>query len=75
MDIRYLTVLIVRKDRRYLVGKDVFGRLKWSDSPYDAWKTRIRAMARSVQEKVGGEILLFNPAIGETKEIKLSGQD
>ena len=65
MDIRFITCLIVRKDGMYLVGMDLFGKLKWSNSPYDAWKTRIRAKARSVREKTGGEILLFNPAIGK----------
>ena len=70
MDIRLLTCLIIRKDGQYLVGKNVFGRLKWSNSMYEAWRTRTRANARSVQMKIGGEILLFNPAIGKTKTYK-----
>ena len=60
-----LTCLIIRKDGKYLVGRDMFGRFKWSNDLWDAWQTRIRANARSVHEKTGGEILLFNPAIGK----------
>ena len=69
MDIRLLTCLIIQKDGLYLTSMDPFGRLKWSRSPYDAWHTRIRAKAKSVQMKTGGEILLFNPVIGKTKSL------
>lgn len=72
MDIRLLTCLIIRKDGQYLVCKDDYGNLKWSNSPYNAWHTRIRAEARSVQEKVGGEIYLFNPASGEIRDYEQS---
>lgn len=69
MNIRILTCLIIRKDRKFLVGRDPFGRMKWSDSPYDAWHTRVRAEAMSIQMKTGGEILLFNPAVGKVKTL------
>lgn len=65
--------MIIRNNREYLIGVDVFGNLKWSSSPYDAWKTRVRAKAKSVQMKTGGEIVLFNPAIGATKTIEIGG--
>ena len=71
MDIRLLTALIIRKDGMYLVGKKMWSEeLRWSDSPWDAWKTRIRAKARSVQEKVGGEIMLWNPVAGQIRKLK-----
>lgn len=71
MDIRKETSLIIRKDGMYLVGKILYSEdLRWSDSPWDAWRTRIRAKARSVQEKVGGEIMLWNPIVGQIKEWK-----
>lgn len=69
MDIREKTGLIIRKDGKYLVGKIVFSdELRWSLSPWDAWWTRIRANARSIAEKTGGEIMLFNPVAGQLRE-------
>ena len=72
MDIRKKTALIIRKDGKYLVGKVVYSNeLKWSEDRWDAWRTRIRAEAISVQEKVGGEIMLFNPIAGQMRKAKL----
>ena len=72
MDIRLSTCLIIRKDGEYLTGKIPYSdQLRWSDSPWAAWHTRIRAKARSVRDKVGGEILLFNPVVGQIKETEL----
>lgn len=71
-DIRLCTALIIRKDGVYLVGRILHGKeLRWSESPYDAWQTRIRAKARSVNEKVSGEIMLFNPITGQLREARL----
>ena len=71
-DIRACTGLIIRKDGKYLVGSILGSReLRWSDSPYDAWRTRIRAKARSIAEKTGGEILLFNPIAGQERRAEL----
>jgi len=62
--------MIIRKDGMYLVGRILYSDdLRWSGSPWDAWSTRIRAEARSIQEKVGGEIVLWNPVAGQLKEI------
>lgn len=72
MDIREKTGLIIRKDGKYLVGKIVFSdELRWSLSPWDAWRTRIRANARSIAEKTGGEIMLFNPVAGQLREARI----
>lgn len=72
MDIRGETALIIRKDGEFLVGKIIFSNeLRWSRSPWDAWKTRIRANARSIAEKTGGEIMLFNPVTGQLREAKI----
>ena len=71
IDIRLQTGLIVRKGSEFLVGRcAVTGSLKWSGSPWDAWRTRIRANARTVAERIDGEILLFNPVAGQMKEYK-----
>lgn len=68
-DIRLKTVLIIKKDGEYLVAKcPVTGRLIWRDSKWEAWKTRTRAKARSVVEKTGGEIYLFNPVAGQIRK-------
>ncbi len=60
-DIRRKTQLIIRKDGEYLSGMSLF--LRWRLSPYDAWMTRSIDDARKVAEKVGGEIMLFNPIV------------
>ena len=71
MDIRRQTGLIIRKDGEYLVGYIVYtDELRWSSSPWDAWRTRIRAKARSIAEKTGGEIMLFNPVAGQIRKMR-----
>ena len=69
MDCRECTRLIVQKDSEYLVGC-VFGTriLKWSNSPYDAWRTRIKERAIRVAHGVEGEIILFNPVVGQIRK-------
>ena len=72
MDIRKQTGLIIRKDNEYLVGRVIYtGELKWSSSPWEAWRTRIRANARSIAEKTGGEIMLFNPVAGQLRKANI----
>ena len=68
MDIRLLTCVIIRKNRKYLVGR-ILGTsdLRWSDSPHDAWRTRDREKAESLARQVGGITMLFNPAAGQLK--------
>ena len=68
-DIRLHTALIIQDGNYYLSGRNIAtGELIWRNSIYDAWKTRIRAEARSVMEKVGGEIYLFNPIAGQLRK-------
>ena len=70
MDIRKQTALIIRKGNEYLVGTILDTTdLRWSISPWDAWRTRIRANAQSIAEKVDGEIMLFNPVAGQIRKI------
>ena len=71
-DIRLCTGLIIMKDSEFLVGR-IIGTdgLKWSKSPWEAWRTRIRANARSVQSKIGGDIMLFNPIAGKIRKAVL----
>ena len=65
-DIRLATSIIIEKDGEYLVG--AFGMLpRWSNSPYDAWMTRDRVSAHAVSWAVQGNILLFNPIVGQIK--------
>lgn len=69
-DIRAQTVLIIRRPNinEYLVGRQIYsGRLVWSVSKYDAWRTRDKEKARKVAAKTGGEPVLFNPITGRTK--------
>ena len=68
-DIRFQTVLIIRKGNEFLTGRNpLTGALIWRPDYSDAWRTRVQANARSVAEKVNGEIYLFNPIVGEMRK-------
>ena len=70
MDIRRATCIIIRKDGEYLVGTILYSTdLRWSWSPYDAWRTRRKEDAERVAGKVGGEMVLFNPIVRQMKAI------
>ena len=61
-DIRKQTGLIIRRNGEYLVGVAMLSDgLRWSVSPYDAWRTRDTDKARKVARAVGGTVMLFNP--------------
>lgn len=67
-DIRRATGLIIRKENEFLVGTILWSTdLRWSLSPWDAWRTRDPGAARQVAEKVGGEIELFNPVTAQRR--------
>lgn len=67
-DIRKKTCIVIRKNGAYLVGYIVFtDELRWSDSPYDAWKTRDREKAAEVARKTGGIMVLFNPIVKQMR--------
>ena len=69
--LRRETCIIIRKDGEYLVGTILYSRdLRWSYSAFDAWRTRDREAARRVARVVGGALVLFNPIIGKTGEMK-----
>lgn len=69
MDIRIATCLIIKRDGEFLVGVSELG-LKWSTSPYDAWSTRDKMTAFRIAWKVRGRLFLFNPIVGQLKELK-----
>lgn len=61
-DIRKATCLIIRKNREYLVGRILYSdELRWSGSPYDAWRTKDREAAERVAQRTGGIVMLWNP--------------
>ena len=69
--LRRETCIIIRKDGEFLVGTILYSRdLRWSYSAFDAWRTRDREAARRVARVVGGMLVLFNPIIGKTGEMK-----
>ena len=69
-DIRSRTGLIIRKDGEYLVGTICYSTdLRWSCSPYDAWRTRRKEDAERVAGKVGGKMVLFNPIVKQMEVI------
>ena len=66
--IRRETGIIIKKGNEYLVGTILYSTdLRWSLSPYDAWKTRNKAAAEKVARKVGGIMVLFNPILNMKK--------
>jgi len=70
VDIRKSTVLIIKRGAEYLVGRIPYStELRWSGSPYDAWKTREKEKAQAVAHVVGGDLWLFNPIAGQLREI------
>ena len=70
MDIRRETCIIIRKNGEYLVRKALYSaELRWSDSPYDAWRTRNREKAREIARKTGGVTVLFNPIVKQMRVI------
>ena len=67
-DIRKATCLIIRKNSEYLVGTVMYSSdLRWSTSPYDAWKTRDIEEARRIALKTGGIMMLWNPVARQMK--------
>jgi len=70
MDIRLKTCIIIRKGNEFLVGR-IFAStdLRWSLYAHEAWQTRDRTAAEKVAEKVGGEMVLFNPIVRQMKTI------
>lgn len=71
IDVRLYTVIIIEKDRKFLVGKEMLSKeLKWSDSPYDAWKTRRKDKAYIIADKVKGTRYLFNPVVNQLREMR-----
>lgn len=64
MDIRRETCIIIRKNGEYLVGTILYSTdLRWSTSPYDAWRTRDREKAARIARITGGVMILFNPIV------------
>lgn len=72
MDVRCYTGIIIEKNGEFLVGTVLYSKeLRWSNSPYDAWFTRRRDKALLVADKVEGRRLLFNPVVGQIKEMSV----
>lgn len=70
MDVRGQTYIIIERDGEFLVGC-VFGTnvLRWSQSPWDAWRTRERDNASAVAGVVHGNRMLFNPVAGQLRRM------
>ena len=67
-DIRKKTCLIIRKNGEYLVGRVLWSTdLRWSKSPYDAWRTRNRDKAEEYARRTGGIVMLWNPIVKQMK--------
>ena len=63
-DIRKETCCIIRRNGEYLVAVIAGTRwLAWSNSRYDAWRTREPEKARRIARRTGGTVMLFNPIV------------
>ena len=73
-DIRRKTGLIIKRGPEYLVGR-ILGTndLKWSTSPWDAWRTRDREAAENVARVTGGDLWLFIPVAGQIRAAVFEG--
>ena len=72
MNIRTYTVIIIEKDGYFLVGRRMLStELMWSNSPWDAWKTRRKDKAYIVAHKLGGKRMLFNPVARQLREMRI----
>ena len=71
MNIRLATGLIIRKGPDFLVGTVLYStELRWSWSPWDAWRTRNWKEAEDIARVTGGDLWLFNPVAGQLKEVE-----
>jgi len=69
-DIRKQTVIIIRKNGEYLVGRILGSRdLRWSIYAHEAWRTRDRDKAARVARRTGGVMVLFNPIVRQMRVI------
>lgn len=67
-DIRRKTGIIIRKNREYLQGRIIYSEeLRWTNSQYDAWRTRDREAAERIARITGGVMVLFNPIVNQMK--------
>ena len=68
--IRKETCIIIRRNGEYLVGTILYSAdLRWSGSPYDAWRTRDREKAARIARITGGVMVLFNPIVNQKRVI------
>ena len=67
-DIRKQTGIIIRKNGEYLVGTILnTSDLRWSTSPYEAYRTRDRKKAEKLARRTGGVMVLFNPIVNQMR--------
>ena len=68
IDKRKYDWFVIEKDGRYLKAapKGIYP-LRWTTSPWDAYKDRRRGFARKTAENVGGKMRTFNTLDGRVK--------
>ena len=59
---------IVCKGRQYLVGipYEDLAYMRYSPSPYDAWKSKEFDKAIRIAKRIGGKVMKFNQLTGRT---------
>lgn len=73
--IKLNTGLIIKRGPEFLVGSVMGTReLRWSLSPWDAWRTRDREEAEEVAREIAGDLWLFNPILGQIREYRGEGK-
>ena len=65
MDIRLRTCCIIERDGHFFRALGIDYLPCWSDSPWDAWRTRDLDAAHRVAWQFGCRVWLFNPVAGQ----------
>lgn len=69
-DIRSATVLVIRKDGKYLSRSNLLtGEVIWDQHLGSAWRTRNKEDAAALARVHGGELMLFNPIVWKVKDL------
>ena len=67
MDKSYYAGFVIRNGNDFLVAVPYTDTLliRWSNSPYDGALIHRRSIAKRIAERVGGEVVSFNPIDGK----------
>lgn len=69
-ELKKQTCVIIRKNGEYLGSRILESpELRWTTSPYEAWKTRDKDKAKEIARRTGGVTVLWNPIVRQMRVI------